>query len=115
MLSYHCYSLLINFFYNHPAPTEIYTLSLHDALPGGNAGGRDARQRHQPHDRQGADHEPGRIELAPPDTELRDPRVSVMVVVEAFAALPPRAGTPIIRRVSEVLRPAPMPEAVDQG
>src|SRR5438132_13783957 len=27
----HYYLLL--FFFNHPAPTEIYTLSLHDALP----------------------------------------------------------------------------------
>src|SRR5438034_9110188 len=24
---------LVFFFFNHPAPTEIYTLSLHDALP----------------------------------------------------------------------------------
>src|SRR5947207_4207267 len=23
----------VSFFFNHPAPTEIYTLSLHDALP----------------------------------------------------------------------------------
>src|ERR1043166_2063203 len=27
------------FFFNHPAPTEIYTLSLHDALPICRAGG----------------------------------------------------------------------------
>src|SRR5437868_7859442 len=26
-------SLLLFFFFNDPAPTEIYTLSLHDALP----------------------------------------------------------------------------------
>src|SRR5438270_10267599 len=26
-------SLYISFFFNAPAPTEIYTLSLHDALP----------------------------------------------------------------------------------
>src|SRR5207249_5765409 len=25
--------ILYFFFFNHPAPTEIYTLSLHDALP----------------------------------------------------------------------------------
>src|SRR5439155_9711235 len=25
--------LFLLFFFNHPAPTEIYTLSLHDALP----------------------------------------------------------------------------------
>src|SRR5207253_11289130 len=29
--SVHC--LLVFFFFNDPAPTEIYTLSLHDALP----------------------------------------------------------------------------------
>src|SRR5204863_8224986 len=27
------HSYIYLFFYNHPAPTEIYTLSLHDALP----------------------------------------------------------------------------------
>src|SRR5207249_11450720 len=27
------YALLPSFFYTHPPPTEIYTLSLHDALP----------------------------------------------------------------------------------
>src|SRR5205814_9248120 len=27
------YSVSLLFFFNHPAPTEIYTLSLHDALP----------------------------------------------------------------------------------
>src|SRR2546430_3683528 len=27
------YSILFFFFFNDPAPTEIYTLSLHDALP----------------------------------------------------------------------------------
>src|SRR5437899_13085099 len=27
------YSILQFFFFNHPATTEIYTLSLHDALP----------------------------------------------------------------------------------
>src|SRR5437899_8741463 len=26
-------SLLLSFFFKNPAPTEIYTLSLHDALP----------------------------------------------------------------------------------
>src|SRR5438045_9758735 len=30
--SFHSF-LLIFFFFNDPAPTEIYTLSLHDALP----------------------------------------------------------------------------------
>src|SRR5207237_10709528 len=30
----HCYtSFFLFFFFNAPAPTEIYTLSLHDALP----------------------------------------------------------------------------------
>src|SRR5438552_4332623 len=29
--TYACFLLL--FFFNHPAPAEIYTLSLHDALP----------------------------------------------------------------------------------
>src|SRR5207302_2887727 len=32
-------STLILFFFNHPATTEIYTLSLHDALPILRAGG----------------------------------------------------------------------------
>src|SRR5947209_14485588 len=27
------YSLVLFFFFNHTAPTDIYTLSLHDALP----------------------------------------------------------------------------------
>src|SRR5438309_8440233 len=27
------FSTISYFFFNHPAPTEIYTLSLHDALP----------------------------------------------------------------------------------
>src|SRR5262245_64988693 len=27
------FSILLSFFFNDPAPTEIYTLSLHDALP----------------------------------------------------------------------------------
>src|SRR5246127_1255540 len=29
----HCCSLLVEFFFNDTATTEIYTLSLHDALP----------------------------------------------------------------------------------
>src|SRR5207249_11558808 len=32
-LSVHLSSLFLFFFFNVPAPTEIYTLSLHDALP----------------------------------------------------------------------------------
>src|SRR5712664_4300045 len=35
-----CFSF---FFFNDPATTEIYTLSLHDALPIANRGGRRAR------------------------------------------------------------------------
>src|SRR5204862_6742234 len=31
--SLHIYRYFIFFFFNDPAPTEIYTLSLHDALP----------------------------------------------------------------------------------
>src|SRR5438132_11767361 len=27
------HGLVVSFFFNHPATTEIYTLSLHDALP----------------------------------------------------------------------------------
>src|SRR5205823_14114595 len=30
---YRCCSCAFFFFFNHSAPTEIYTLSLHDALP----------------------------------------------------------------------------------
>src|SRR5439155_25691480 len=30
--SHYCVNLIF-FFFNHPAPTDIYTLSLHDALP----------------------------------------------------------------------------------
>src|SRR5437867_13134761 len=35
MITLHFYHTLIlpSFFFNHPPPTEIYTLSLHDALP----------------------------------------------------------------------------------
>src|SRR5205823_12593854 len=38
----HCVDtlLLLCFFFNHPATTEIYTLSLHDALPISDARGR---------------------------------------------------------------------------
>src|SRR5207253_11500781 len=32
-LYYHCCCLCSFFFFNDPATTEIYTLSLHDALP----------------------------------------------------------------------------------
>src|SRR6266513_782555 len=32
-MDYHFYSVLFFFFFNDPATTEIYTLSLHDALP----------------------------------------------------------------------------------
>src|SRR5438270_9652390 len=32
-LLFFTYSLIFSFFFNDPAPTEIYTLSLHDALP----------------------------------------------------------------------------------
>src|SRR6266576_3617261 len=40
-MNFHLYDLF--FFFNDPAPTEIYTLSLHDALPisGGHAGSAD--------------------------------------------------------------------------
>src|SRR5205814_5917745 len=44
-------SISLFFFFNAPAPTEIYTLSLHDALPiwtasdGGRAGNQPARKR----------------------------------------------------------------------
>src|SRR5207302_3328934 len=27
------FTLITSFFFNHPSPTDIYTLSLHDALP----------------------------------------------------------------------------------
>src|SRR5437899_3625848 len=33
MLAHYVVSLLSSFFFNDTAPTEIYTLSLHDALP----------------------------------------------------------------------------------
>src|SRR5438034_5149591 len=44
-----------SFFFNAPATTEIYTLSLHDALPissrdGARAPGRDPRRRDRLHD-----------------------------------------------------------------
>src|SRR3989454_2469939 len=39
------------FFFNDTATTEIYTLSLHDALPISLSGGGRRRQRHQPDDR----------------------------------------------------------------
>src|SRR5439155_22855802 len=47
-ISYTLYSLLSSlysslFFLNHPAPTEIYTLSLHDALPISQQGPHHAR------------------------------------------------------------------------
>src|SRR5439155_22255424 len=38
------YHHLLFFFFNHTAPTEIYTLSLHDALPI-SPGGRQRQQR----------------------------------------------------------------------
>src|SRR5947209_20489403 len=33
MYTFHLYFLFISFFFNHTPTTEIYTLSLHDALP----------------------------------------------------------------------------------
>src|SRR5438034_6478105 len=33
MLTHFCYSFIFFFFFNDTATTEIYTLSLHDALP----------------------------------------------------------------------------------
>src|SRR5690606_42023098 len=41
-------ALLSLFFFNAPAPTEIYTLSLHDALP---ISAGDDRERRRPHRR----------------------------------------------------------------
>src|SRR5438445_6416285 len=45
-----------SFFYNDPAPTEIYTLSLHDALPISHAAAAGSRNglRKRQKDRQGA-------------------------------------------------------------
>src|SRR4051794_41219805 len=51
--------MLLFFFFNDPAPTEIYTLSLHDALPisppvgidRGSSSRRRERPRHGPPDR----------------------------------------------------------------
>src|SRR5690606_40387030 len=39
------FSRLPLFFFNHPATTEIYTLSLHDALPISRGHGRDLHRR----------------------------------------------------------------------
>src|SRR5438046_8408987 len=33
LISHHCLCSAYFFFFNYPAPTDIYTLSLHDALP----------------------------------------------------------------------------------
>src|SRR5436305_8529023 len=41
-----CSSTITLFFFNATAPTEIYTLSLHDALPICMAGSRSHRYRH---------------------------------------------------------------------
>src|SRR5437773_6930419 len=43
-LCYLCHPCLLFFFFKDPAPTAIYTLSLHDALP--IPGGRARRGRH---------------------------------------------------------------------
>src|SRR6266540_7049127 len=53
--------LLIFFFFNDTATTEIYTLSLHDALP--IPGLPQAQQRPGPHDRLGQGRQPGRQRL----------------------------------------------------
>src|SRR5256885_8622781 len=52
---------LIFFFFNDTATTEIYTLSLHDALPicAGDVRSHDAGWRHAARDQQARDH-PGR-------------------------------------------------------
>src|SRR5438034_3225637 len=50
------------FFFNHPSTTEIYTLSLHDALPiSGDRGHRlrDRAEERQPDRPVGRQHEPG--------------------------------------------------------
>src|SRR5437868_14721112 len=43
-----CYLTLSLFFFNAPAPTEIYTLSLHDALPISPRSSASDRPRGQP-------------------------------------------------------------------
>src|SRR5206468_12565460 len=50
MISTHWHPVYSFFFFNRTAPTEIYTLSLHDALPISVGGGREAdhRPRRQP-------------------------------------------------------------------
>src|SRR5205807_8358917 len=33
IICFNCFLIILSFFFNDPATTEIYTLSLHDALP----------------------------------------------------------------------------------
>src|SRR5690554_7684262 len=59
-------------FFNHPATTEIYTLSLHDALPIFERGGDGADEQQQPaEDDTHGGHLEGR------DVEVADPAVEV--------------------------------------
>src|SRR6266851_83529 len=46
LMTYISISLIFFFFFNDTATTEIYTLSLHDALPISRAPGLSARARH---------------------------------------------------------------------
>src|SRR3712207_7793979 len=54
--------LIFVFFFNDTATTEIYTLSLHDALPISGAGGTGGPARHQRADQRG---HPGRVDARP--------------------------------------------------
>src|SRR5690349_24185173 len=61
VLSSFCFSLLFFFFFNDTATTEIYTLSLHDALPISRRRSRESSPMPTTHDGSGRSAEPLRV------------------------------------------------------
>src|SRR5690242_21869612 len=62
VFSCNCYFLeLLNFFFNYTATTEIYTLSLHDALPISTGRGNDCAVRQRDREQGGPDHRAGAL------------------------------------------------------
>src|SRR2546426_12384361 len=71
--SYHCYACCLFFFFNDTATTEIYTLSLHDALPICHQGGEGRGAAECRRQRRGARR---RAEAAQGELRLRGDRKS---------------------------------------
>src|SRR3989449_11051777 len=88
----------IFFFFNDTATTEIYTLSLHDALPILNRSAKEGARSSRHYDDEGVIHpplEPRCVRPARSGRTCRDPRRSHRMLGEQGA---PGEGAPISRR-----------------